>query len=132
MKVLRPIGYGYINLTHSGNSKDCEHEKLHHSVFLQGEWKPDGADTMFTGQVIACIECNPVTDRGYLSHQNEDCMCTERVIKTMTFKLNFQDFVDVEHLEKHHEAADENENDFECSCEFHIPFREADAIVFNS
>jgi hypothetical protein len=26
---------------------------------LQGEWKPDGKDTLFTGQLISCAVCNP-------------------------------------------------------------------------
>lgn len=31
-KTLRPIGYGYLNLTHEGSIKDCEEQKLHHSL----------------------------------------------------------------------------------------------------
>jgi len=59
-KTLRPIGYGYLNLTHEGSSvKDCEEVKLQHAIFLQGEWKPDGKDTLFTGQLISCAVCNP-------------------------------------------------------------------------
>lgn len=50
----------------------------------------------------------------------------------MTTMLNFQDFFDVESLEKHHVDREDNEVDFECECDFHIPFGEADALVFNS
>jgi hypothetical protein len=35
---------------------------------LQGEWKPDGNDTLFTGQLISCVECNPIHRGFYNDH----------------------------------------------------------------
>jgi len=48
-KIPRPVGYGYINFTHEGTGRDCEEQKLLHPVFMQGEWKPAGTETVFTG-----------------------------------------------------------------------------------
>jgi hypothetical protein len=79
-KTLRPIGYGYLNLTHEGSIKDCEEQKLHHSLFMQGEWKPDGSNTLFTGQVISCVECNPLYGSSYNENYGEECASNERLV----------------------------------------------------
>ena len=129
-KTLRPIGYGYLNLTHEGSVKDCEEVKLHHAIFLQGEWKPDGKDTLFTGQLISCVDCNPLHRGFYNDHQFEECESEERIVQYFTTKLNFADYHDVQSVKT--PDHEESKDCFDCNCDFHVPFNEGEVLILKT